>query len=131
MGIKSGLTEAFMIDEATRTSLVKGSDKPEDIIKPFLNGRDVRRYFIDYKQSYLIYTYHGIDINKYPATEQYLKTFKDRLTRRATRQAWYELQQPQYNFAKYMEQPKIIFPDIATSPRFALSANIRETVTSV
>jgi hypothetical protein len=70
--------------------------------------------------NYLIYTYHGIDINKYPAVEQHLRTFKERLTRRATKQEWYELQQPQYNFTKYMDQPKIIFPDIATRPRFAL-----------
>jgi hypothetical protein len=120
MGIKSGLTAAFVIDEATRARIVKGNGKEGDIIKPFLNGRDVRRYFIDYKQNYLIYTYHGIDINKYPAVEQHLKAFKERLTKRATKQQWYELQQPQHNFSKYMDEPKIIFPDIATSPRFAL-----------
>jgi type I restriction-modification system DNA methylase subunit len=120
MGIKSGLTAAFVIDKAMRTTIIKGNGKEVDIIKPFLNGRDVRRYVIDYKQNYLIYTYHGIDINKYPAAEQHLKAFKERLTKRATKQEWYELQQPQYNFSKYMDQPKIIFPDIATRPRFAL-----------
>jgi len=42
------------------------------------------------------------------------------LQKRATRQEWYELQQPQYNFAQFMDGPKIIFPDIAKTPRFAL-----------
>jgi len=120
MGVKSGLTEAFMIDEDTRATILKRNSKASEIIKPFLNGRDVRRYQIDYKGLYLIYTYHGIDIERYPAVEQHLKPFKSKLQSRATRQVWYELQQPQHNFAEYMDRPKIIFPDIATTPRFAL-----------
>jgi hypothetical protein len=120
MGIKSGLTEAFVIDERTREEILKHNSGAEEIIKPFLNGRDVRRYYIDYKNIFLIYTYHGVRIDNYPAVERHLKPLKDRLQKRATQQEWYELQQPQYNFARYMDEPKIIFPDIATFPRFAL-----------
>jgi hypothetical protein len=120
MGIKSGLSEAFVIDEQTKSEILKRNPDAENVIKPFLNGRDVRRYYADYNKIYVIFTYHGIDINKYPAIEEYLKTFKDRLQKRATRQEWYELQQPQYNFAQFMDGPKIIFPDIAKAPRFAL-----------
>ncbi len=119
-GVVSGLTEAFVVDEETRTAILRRNRKAEEIIKPFLNGRDVRRYYIDYKNAYLIYTYHGVEIDRYPAVEQHLKSFKDKLQKRSTKQQWYELQQPQYNFAKYMDAPKIIFPDISTNPRFAL-----------
>jgi len=119
-GVVSGLTEAFVIDEKTRTRILNRNRKAEAMIKPFLNGRDVRRYFLDYKNLYLLYAHHGVAIEKYPAIEQHLRVFKDRLQKRATRQKWYELQQPQYNFARFMEAPKIIFPDIATTPRFAL-----------
>jgi hypothetical protein len=119
-GVVSGLTEAFVINEDIRAAILRRNSKASEIIKPFLNGRDVRRYQIGYKQLYLIYTYHGIGIDKYPAVEQHLKPFKAQLQSRATRQAWYELQQPQRNFAQYMDSPKIIFPDIATTPRFAL-----------
>ena len=119
-GIVSGLTEAFVIDEATRDAIVKRNKRAAEIIKPFLNGRDVRRYQIDSQQLYLIYTYHGVDIARYPAIEDHLKSFKAVLQKRATQQAWYELQQPQANFAAFMAGPKIIFPDIATRPRFAL-----------
>jgi hypothetical protein len=100
--------------------IVRRDPKAEEIIKPFLNGRDVRRYYIDYKGTHLIYTYHGVDIDKYPMIEQHLRPLKEKLQRRATKQEWYELQQPQYNFVRYMDGPKIIFPDIATTPRFAL-----------
>ena len=119
-GVVSGLTKAFVIDERTRAEIIKTNPEAKEIIKPFLNGRDVRRYRIDRKDTYLIYTYHGIEIAKYPAVEQHLRPFRDHLEKRATKQEWYELQQPQFRFARYMDEPKIIFPDIAKAPRFAL-----------
>ncbi len=119
-GVVSGLTEAFVIDTETRADILRRNPKAADIIKPFLNGRDVRRYHINYNDQYLIYAYHGVDISKYPAVEAHLKPFRDKLLKRATKQEWYELQQPQYKFAKFMDGPKIVFPDIATAPRFAL-----------
>lgn len=120
MGVKSGLTEAFVIDIETRSEIIKQNPEAEEIIKPLLNGRDVRRYQLEYKNIFLIYTYHGINIKKYPAVEAHLRPFKHRLEKRATKQAWYELQQPQLRFAPFMDGEKIIFPDIATAPRFAL-----------
>jgi type I restriction-modification system DNA methylase subunit len=120
MGIKSGLAEAFVIDTETRSAILKRNRQAEEIIKPHVNGRDVRRYWIDRKDAWLIYTYHGIEMGKYPQVERHLLRFRTQLQKRATNQAWYELQQPQHNFAPFMEKAKIIFPDIATNPRFAL-----------
>ncbi len=119
MGVKSGLTEAFVIDAAKRAEIIGKNPEAQQIIKPFLNGRDVRRYYIDYKNMFLIYTYHGVRIKNFPAIEAHLRPFKQRLEKRATKQAWYELQQPQLAFAPLMDAEKIIFPDIATTPRFA------------
>ena len=119
MGVKSGLTEAFVIDAAKRAEIIGRNPEAEQIIKPFLNGRDVRRYYIDHANMFLIYTYHGTKIKNYPAIEAHLRPFKQRLEKRATKQAWYELQQPQLAFAPLMDAEKIIFPDIATTPRFA------------
>lgn len=123
MGIKSGLTEAFLIDAETRNKILKENPKASEIIKPFLNGRDIRRYITEPKDIYLVYTYHNVDISNYPAVENHLKPFKEQLKKRATKQEWYELQQPQYAYVKHFENPKIIFPDIATSPRFVLDEN--------
>ena len=85
-----------------------------------LNGRDIRKYHINYDNKHLIYTYHGVDIARFPAIEQHLSKFRERLEKRVTKQEWYELQQPQFRFAEYMDSPKIIFPDIGTTTRFAL-----------
>jgi hypothetical protein len=123
MGVKSGLTDAFVIDDATRDRIVKRNKRSAEIIKPFVNGRDVRRYFVDPPGLFLIYTYHGVPIEKYPQLEAHLLPFKSRLRDRATNQEWYELQQPQLRFSEYLDGPKIIFPDISTSPRFALDEN--------
>ena len=120
MGVKSGLKDAFVIDAAKRAELIGKNPEAGQIMKPFLDGRDVRRYHIDYKNMFLIYTHHGINIKRYPAVEAHLRPFKQRLEKRATKQAWYELQQPQLAFAPLMDAEKLIFPDIATTPRFAL-----------
>jgi hypothetical protein len=122
MGVKSGLTEAFVIDDATRKKLIKENPDAKEIIKPFLIGREIRAYQIVWKNQFLIYAYHGVNMKKYPAVEKHLQSFKDKLQNRATKQKWYELQQPQLAFAGYMDGPKIIFPDIATEPRFALDS---------
>jgi len=120
MGIKSGLNEAFVIDENTKTSLLRSNAKAREIIKPFVNARHVRRYAVCPSGEYLLYTYHGVPIDLYPVVKAHLEAFKPRLKARATRQEWYELQQPQYAYAALMDGPKIVFPDIAKRPRFAL-----------
>jgi hypothetical protein len=120
MGIKSGLTEAFVIDDHTRAEILALNPEAAEIIKPLLSGREIRRYEIEPKNTYIIYTYHGVPIRKYPAVRDHLKSYRVKLERRATKQEWYELQQPQYRFSEFMAQPKIIFPDIAPTTRFAL-----------
>ncbi|MEX2590628.1 MAG: Eco57I restriction-modification methylase domain-containing protein, partial [Chitinophagales bacterium] len=43
-GIKTGLNEAFVIDEATRNRLIEEDPNSAKVIKPFLAGRDIKRY---------------------------------------------------------------------------------------
>ena len=119
-GIVPGLSAAFVINADERDAIVMRNSRAAEIIKPFLNGRDIRRYHIDEKRRFLIYTYHGVNMERYPGVLKHLRPFRTQLERRATEQNWYELQQPQLSFAEYMERPKIVFPDIATTPSFAL-----------
>ncbi len=120
MGIKSGLTAAFVISAQARRRILRANAKAGAIIRPFLQGRNIRRYCLEPQDKYLIYTHHGIDMKPYPAVVEHLRQFRDRLQKRATKQAWYELQQPQYAYVPLMERPKIVFPDIATGCRFTL-----------
>ncbi len=119
-GIKTGLNSAFILDEATYQRLVSISKKNSEILKPLVVGDNLRRYEIHNRDTYLIYTVHGIDITKYPAIKDFLKPFRQELESRATKQEWYELQQPQEAYATFFDKPKIIYPDIGKEPRFVL-----------
>ncbi|HJT32561.1 MAG TPA: TaqI-like C-terminal specificity domain-containing protein [Pirellulales bacterium] len=125
MGIKSGLTDAFAISAEEREAIVAKNPEADEILHPFLQGRDIRPYFVMPRDEFLIYTYHGIDMKAYPAILEHLRPFKQRLQDRATKQPWYELQQPQLAYREMMQHPKIVFPDIATTCRFALDTRGR------
>jgi hypothetical protein len=119
-GIKTGLNEAFIIDQKIYDRMINADPESKKVIKPLLAGDDIRRYEIHTRDSYLIYTNHGIDISKYPVVENHLKPFRKRLEQRATKQGWYELQQPQSNFVPAFIQDKIIYPQISNEARFFL-----------
>jgi adenine-specific DNA-methyltransferase len=120
MGVKTGLNDAFVIDEATRQRLVEEDSHSAEIIKPWLRGRDVKRWRVDWDGLYVIFTWHGVDIERYPAIRAYLERFRERLERRATStsHAWYELQQPQMGIYPEFDKPKIIYPEFAPAPAF-------------
>ena len=121
-GVVTGLNNAFVIDQATRDRLIAEDPRSAEIIKPWLRGRDVKRWSVDWQELYVIFTYHGIDISRYPAVEAYLKQFKEALLKRATsaNHEWYELQQPQMGIYPEFDKLKIIYPDIGRQPEFAL-----------
>jgi hypothetical protein len=119
-GIKTGLNEAFVIDGQVRDRLHSKDPRSSELIKPFLAGEDIGRYAYGFKDRYLIYTFHGVDISKYPAIEAHLKPFKEKLKLRATKQEWYELQQPSYAMVPVLEGTKIIYPEIGDTCRFCI-----------
>jgi hypothetical protein len=118
-GVVTGLNQAFIIGGETRDRLIGADPACEPIIKPVLRGDYIRKWRINKKDQWLIYTYHGIQIDNRSPILEYLEQFRADLERRATQQAWYELQQPQQKFADEFALPKIVFPDIAKESRFA------------
>ncbi|MEW6126917.1 MAG: TaqI-like C-terminal specificity domain-containing protein [Acidobacteriota bacterium] len=121
-GVKTGLNDAFIINRQVGEDLIAQDKNCQEVIKPLLKGDDVRRYEIQFHDTYLIYLPHGIDIRLYPVVCDYLRPFRERLENRATRQKWYELQQPQVAYTAFFTRPKIIFPDIAKEIRFAMDS---------
>jgi hypothetical protein len=124
-GVKTGLNEAFVIDGPTREALIAADARSAEIIKPFLAGRDIKRYGTPVVSNYLIFTKRGIDINKYPAIKAHLEQFKKQLMpkpkdfagdkwpgRKPGSYKWYEIQDA-VDYYKEFDKVKIIFPDIA------------------
>jgi len=118
-GILTGFNEAFVIDRATRDMLIRKDERSAEIIKPFVVGDDVRRYYINFRERYLILTRIGVDIKGYPAIYEHLSQFQKQLSKRWDKgNYWWELRACDY-YAEF-EKPKIVFPDIAKESRFAL-----------
>jgi type I restriction-modification system DNA methylase subunit len=135
-GILTGFNEAFVIDGSTKDRLIAEHPSSAEIIKPFLRGRDIKRWRVEPQDLWLIFTRRGIDIDAYPAIKRHLEGYRDALEpkpdnwedardgkwegRKAGPYKWFEIQD---NIAYWMEfeQPKIIFPDIALSPQFAFT----------
>jgi hypothetical protein len=118
-GIVTGLNTAFIINGSTRAALLEQDPESAKVIKPLVVGKNIRRWAIDRQDKWLLYMYHGIDVTDLDVVLEYLKPYKPQLEKRATRQEWYELQQPQMRYIAWFGQPKIVFPDIALNPRFA------------
>jgi len=117
-GIKTGYDEAFVINEEKKDILIREDPKSSDLIKPWLRGKDNRKWQIAYKNLYIIYIpLNKIKIDNYPAIKKHLLHFKTKLEKRATSQRWYEMQQPQESFSNFFDRPKVIYPDCAKEMR--------------
>lgn len=130
-GILTGLNEAFVVDRVTRDRLIAEHPSSAELLKPFLRGRDVKRWCVESQDIWLIFTRRGIKIDNYPAIKNYLLQYKERLLpkprkwegswsgRKAGSYEWYEVQD---NIAYWQEfeQPKIIIPAIAQNAEYAI-----------
>ena len=128
-GVTTGLNEAFIISSKTQEDLVKQDPRSAELIKPLLGGEDIRRWFYRKKDTFLIFTRRGTNIDGFPAIKAHLAKWKAKLTPRTSggpengrkpgKYEWYEIQD-EVAYYKVFEAPKIIFPDIAKEPRFCL-----------
>jgi hypothetical protein len=120
-GIKTGLNDAFVVDRSTRDGLIDQDARSAEVLKPFLVGENLKRWSIDPSDDWLIYTpKNRIDIEEYPAIRDHLLPFKERLERRATKQAWFELQQAQQSCEPWFQQPKLVYPEMSQGPKFSV-----------
>jgi hypothetical protein len=111
-GIKSGLNSAFVIDDAAKERLCAQDPNSAELLKPFLEGKDLKRWRAEPRDLWVIYIpKNSIDIERYPAIRDYLAPLRNKLEARATKQEWFELQQAQDNYIEQFENPKIIYAE--------------------
>ena len=53
-GIKTGYNEAFLIDTPTRDALVAADPNCAEIIKPYLRGQDIERWYAPWRGLWMI-----------------------------------------------------------------------------
>ena len=125
-GILTGFNDAFIINQSQKTDLIKSDPKNEEIIKPILRGRDVRRYYNNFDSRWMIFTRRGIQIDSYPFVKRHLLEYYDDLKprnngeeegRKAGQYQWYELQDVVAYYGEFFK-PKIVFSEIVSEPQF-------------
>ena len=134
-GIKTGLNEAFIIDNETKEALVAEDPRSAEILRPVLRGRDIKRYRAEWQGLWLIATFPARDLNieDYPAVKRYLLTFgRQRLeqsgkrlsggtrARKRTGNSWFELQDTCAYHGNFRKE-KLFWADMAPIGRFTLS----------
>ena len=109
-GIKTGLDKAFVIKEKKRREFIATDPKSAELIKPWLRGKDMKKWYSEYRNLHVIFTQRDTDIDNYPEIKKHLLQFKDKLLGRASPPAeyWYALQNPVACHTKF-DKPKIIY----------------------
>ena len=134
-GIKTGFNDAFIINSEKRDEILSKCQtseerkKTDEIIRPILRGRDIKRYGYVDNGLFLINTHNGIkgrlariDINDYPAVKAHLDQYWDKISNRADKG------DTPYNLRNcaYMEdfnKPKIIWKIIGSRLAFTIDTH--------
>ena len=131
-GLTTGLNHVFIIDDILSNMLIKEDHSAKEIIKPVLRGANVKRWAIKPTNNYLIYTYAGIDIQKYPSVFNYLRQHEEELRNvyeaRKGQKKWYELRKCKYYNSFNLN--KIIWTRLSNINSFAISNNKEFSVDS-
>ena len=126
-GIKTGFNDAFIIDGEKRAELIAQDPKSEEIIRPILRGRDIKRYGYEFADLYLINTHNGvkekgikrIDIDDYTAVKTHLDSFYQQLEKRQDKgDTPYNLRNCAYIEDFYKQ--KIVYPNMTKFMPFLL-----------
>ena len=132
-GILTGFNDAFIISKSKKDEILANCRTPEErkktdeIIRPILRGKDIKRYGYDFADLYLINTHNGvkekgikrINIEDYPAIKAHLDSYYPQLEARADQgDTLYNLRNCAYieDFSKQ----KIIYPDISEKLNFQI-----------
>ncbi|MEO6685708.1 MAG: TaqI-like C-terminal specificity domain-containing protein, partial [Dyadobacter sp.] len=129
-GVLTGYNEAFVIDTPTKDRLIQEDPRSAEIIKPFLAGRDIKRYQQPKSEKYLLFTRRGIEIDNYPAVVKQLEQFRSSLEpkpknwtgtewpgRKEGTYKWYEIQDA-VDYYQDFEMSKIFYQEIASYSTF-------------
>ena len=135
-GIKTGFNQAFLIDSATRSSLVSRDEKCTDLIRPYLRGQDLKRWYPKWSGFWIILLKSSANITwpwsraveskaeeifqqTYPSIFSWMKQYETHLKKRSDKgMFWWELRSCAYY--DVFEQSKIMWQDISYHSKFCL-----------
>ena len=134
-GIKTGLNEAFIVNRATRDRLIAEHPSSAEVLMPFLSSRDVKRWHVDFRDSYLVriessenkqHPWSGKDLKDaekifsttYPAIHEFFSSKRHALEKRSDQGKYFwELRSCSYWDSFLL--PKVIYQETALTQNFA------------
>lgn len=122
-GIKTGFNAAFVIDASIRERLIVEDSRSAELIKPWLQGHEIKRWHNKWAGLYLISVRYGFheQLKGYPAILRHLKKHEVALKKRGQcttsrggsnegQHHWLELDNnPSERYLSEFERPKIVF----------------------
>ena len=131
-GVLTGYNDAFIISSEKREEILDNCrsqderQRTEEIIRPILRGRDIRRYSYQWANLWLINTHNGIKgeldrvhIEDYPAIRQHIEQYWDKVEKRADQgDTPYNLRNCAY--LDLLSQPKVVWGEISDKSKFCL-----------
>ncbi|HWO17787.1 MAG TPA: Eco57I restriction-modification methylase domain-containing protein [Kofleriaceae bacterium] len=130
-GVVTGCNRAFVIDAATRARLLAEEPAAAPLIRPFVKGRDVRRWLPDAPSRWILLVDRGASLAALPRVAAHLAQFRAALEprppahrgpwpgRKPGAYRWYELQDPVGPLAA-ARAPRLFYQDIQTGPACAI-----------
>ena len=127
-GIKTGFNEAFIISSEKRNELLQKCPECDEIIRPILLGRNIKRYSFEWEGLWLINSHNGnknqgiarVEVDRdYPTIFKYLAQFQLKLEKRLDKgDHWTNLRNCAYleDFNKY----KIAWGNLSLNAQFSL-----------
>ncbi len=134
-GIKTGLNDAFEIDQAFKNQLEMTEIESMDLIKPFLEGKDIKRYNTLNNRKFIIFIPKGWTNKqieegkdpwswfrrKYTLLSSHLERFVEKAKNRGDKgDYWWELRACDYYDSFY--KTKIVYPNICKQPEFTMDS---------
>jgi len=138
-GIKTGYNQAYLIDQHVRDQLVDEHAEAASVLRKFLRGRNIDRWYPAWNDEYLIlmkssgdhpWPWRGLPEadaeaafeRTFPSLHRHFKSMESRLRKRTDQgQYWWELRSCAYY--DEFERPKIVYQDIIWTGSFALDRN--------
>jgi SAM-dependent methyltransferase len=136
-GILTGFNEGFLITTQARNDLVAADPACADIIRPYLRGQDVKRWYPDWAGLWMIILKSSGDCawpwsaegeraedvfrQTYPSLYGRMKPLQEALTKRQDRgRHWWELRSCAYWHE--FEKPKLVYQEIQFHPSYTLDS---------
>ena len=122
-GVVTGLNEAFVIDGETRERLIAEDERSAEIIKPYIRGRDVKRWQIQSQDLWLCFVGWHFETENYPAIYNHLLNFEQKLKARpevrAGKVPWFAMSRYAADYWQEFDKPKIILGRFMNKATFA------------